>query len=502
MLDWFNGAPYAVKGIGRVDATGAFTSVTVDNPRLYDLVLNLSSASYSKSIASITFAKTGTTGAAHIFAVSLASSTTSVLCNNSQIMLSSYGAGTGLGVQYQWQSSTTSGGPYTDIAGANQLTYTTPALTSNMYYVLKVSCALAGSPSFTNEVAASVSTPTPITITASANGVFCGNGTLTASATGLTGYVWTPSSALQSNTGTTVTSIATANTTFTVTASDVNGCANTASQAITYTAPPAITLTGAPASFCGTGGTTTITATSTGNYIYNWIAFNGAVLSNQTLTSANATVTQTSTIQVSGSDPATGCANVGYASIGVYPLPTATLSTTANGVCPGTSATINSGLSAGNFTVGCISTATNAIPTTANYLVNNGTAVVTQASGNLDDGGWSSIPLGFNFNFFGTSYTTVNVGTNGVLQFGAYNSTALGTYTIGALPSTSYPMGAIYLAANDLNTGTAGTPPTYVRYWTDGVAPNRTFNVEYRVYQYGSTTNIVNLRAICYETIG
>ena len=45
-----------------------------------------------------------------------------------------------------------------------------------------------------------------------------------------------------------------------------------------------------------------------------------------------------------------GCPDyIAVKSIGVYPLPTAVVTTTASGVCAGTSATINSGLSAGNF---------------------------------------------------------------------------------------------------------------------------------------------------------
>jgi hypothetical protein len=159
-------------------------------------------------------------------------------------------------------------------------------------------------------------------------------------------------------------------------------------------------------------------------------------------------------------------------------------------------------LSAGNFSASCITPAPLTIPATATFLVNNGTAVQALASGNLDDGGWSGIPLGFNFDFFGTNYTTLNVGTNGVLQFGAFNGTALADFMIGALPNTVDPLGAIYACANDLQCGAAGTPATYIRYWTEGYAPNRRFVIEYNVFQYGSTTNRVNVQVVLYETLG
>jgi len=97
----------------------------------------------------------------------------------------------------------------------------------------------------------------------------------------------------------------------------------------------------------------------------------------------------------------------------------------------------------------------------------------------LDDGGWGTIPLGFTFNFFGSTYSSINVGTNGVLQFGAYNATALGDFIIGALPNNVDPMGAIYGCANDLHCGYAGAN---VRYWTTGAAPNRKFVINYRYF--------------------
>src|SRR4030095_2714721 len=45
------------------------------------------------------------------------------------------------GATLQWAQSATSGGPYTNIAGATSDSYTTPNLTSTTYYVAKVTCA-------------------------------------------------------------------------------------------------------------------------------------------------------------------------------------------------------------------------------------------------------------------------------------------------------------------------------------------------------------------------
>jgi hypothetical protein len=416
------------------------------------------------------------------------------------------GFSSGSGLTTQWKVSNLSGGPYTNViggTGATASSYTTAALAAGTYYFVAAStCTSSGITTNSNEVTVTVSAAPVVTITPSNGGAFCGSGTLSAS--GATSYAWAPSSALNTATGSSVIFLGSANTTFTITGTDAVGCTAAVTQAITYTAPPAITVTPSTLQFCGTGGTTTLTATSANsNYVYTISSLTAsAVLSNITANTADATVSETSTFFTTANDAGTGCSAFAYTSVGVYPLPTAVLTTSANGVCPGTSATINSGLSAGNFSASCITPAPLTIPATATFLVNNGTAVQALASGNLDDGGWSGIPLGFNFDFFGTNYTTLNVGTNGVLQFGAFNGTALADFMIGALPNTVDPLGAIYACANDLQCGAAGTPATYIRYWTEGYAPNRRFVIEYNVFQYGSTTNRVNVQVVLYETLG
>jgi hypothetical protein len=270
-----------------------------------------------------------------------------------------------IGITNQWQVSSVSGGPYSNVVGgtgATSTTYTTAALTTpgTYYYILASTCTNSSVTSPSSEVIVTVNNLPTIAITATNAGNFCGVGDLTA--TGASTYSWSPASSLLSNTGSTVTSIATSNTTFTATGTDANGCVNTATAAITYTAPPAIAITATTANFCGTGGLSTLTATSTGAYSYVWTALDGATLSASTGNTTDATITQTSAIRVTGTETATGCVEIQNYSIGVYPLPSATVTTSANGVCPGTSATVNSGLSAGNFTAACIAFAPSTAP--------------------------------------------------------------------------------------------------------------------------------------------
>ncbi|WP_181248541.1 GEVED domain-containing protein [Flavobacterium magnum] len=297
-------------------------------------------------------------------------------------------------------------------------------------------------------------------------------------------------------------------TTRTLYVAEDNGSCEGARASVTVTVQP-IVVSATTSTFCGTGATTTLSVTPTDPSItYTWTALTtSASLSATTGNSVDATVSETSEFKVTATTTLGGCSVDAFYSVGVYPLPTATVTTSATGVCPGTSATINSGLSAGNFTAACITPAPKTAPGTVNYLANNGVLTTALTSGTADDGGWGNIPLGFSFNFFGTNYTNVNVGTNAVLQFGTYNATALGDFTIGALPNTVDPLGAIFAGSNDLRvdqTGGAG-PATYVRYWTEGYAPNRRFVIEYNVFQWTSgltSTNRHNVQVIVYETLG
>jgi hypothetical protein len=427
--------------------------------------------------------------------------TAASVCPNGTVTMNATGLTTGfIGITNQWQVSSVSGGPYTNVVGgtgATTATHTTAPITTpgTYYYVLAHTCTNSGVTSLSNEVVVTVNPLPTVTATAANSGNFCGVGSLTAS--GASAYSWSPAASLLSNTGATVTSIATTNTTFTVTGTDANGCVNTATAAITYTAPPAITITASTASFCGTGGNSTLTAASTGNYSYVWEALDGATLSTTTGNTTDATVTQTSAVRVTGTETATGCVEIQNYSIGVYPLPSATVTTTANGVCPGTSATINSGLSAGNFSSQSIPHAPLTAPGYASTLVTGGVATPALSTGSLDDGGWNNIPVGFNFNFFGTNYNTITVGTNGTLFFGGGN---VADFTFTTLPSAAEPFNMVAVLAMDNNL--AGADGGSIKYWTEGYAPNRRFVVSYNSVKEFGDTKYSTSQAVFYETTG
>lgn len=272
-----------------------------------------------------------------------------------------------------------------------------------------------------------------------------------------------------------------------------------------------ITITPSVPNFCGDGGPVTLTASSTiPGVVYTWQSLTpGVTLSGTSGTSTSATIAETSNFKVTGTPNDGGCPSEGFISVGVYELPSATVTTSASGVCPGTSATIGSGLTAGNFTVASIPYSATTAPSNAVTIMNNGTALIPLAGGTMDDGGWSNIPLGFNFNYFGNSFSTISAGTNGLLMFGTPPGFGTGTGELGQFsfsgppyfPNTSNPGNIIALLAADMQMANNTTDGS-IKYWTEGYAPNRTFVIEYKnVYGYFSNPK-ATVQCRLNETIG
>lgn len=435
----------------------------------------------------------------------------SSICAGATKAMSATGFTTGqTGLSTQWQSSTDNV-TFTDIAGATAATYTTPAMAAGTYYYrVNSTCTNTSEVTSSNVLTLTVNALPVIAITAPNAGAFCGAQTL--SATGASTYAWTPANSLSSGSGSSVLFTGTSSVTVNVSGTDANGCVGTSSQAVTYTAPTAITVTSSVPTFCGVGGTSTLTATSGVAYDYSWSVLESGTLSTSTGATTDFTIAQTSSVRVVGTDAVSGCNAYTDYSVGVYPLPSATVTTTASGVCPGTPATINSGLSAGNFSVTSIPYVPFTVPATATTLVQNGTATPALSGGSLDDGGWGNIPIGFNFNFFGTSFNTIAAGTNGLLMFGpvpGYGTAAgqLGQYTFnttgGVFPNVNNPGNVIALMAGD-QYFTGATNTGSIKYWVEGVAPNRRFVILYNnVPRCCSATGLAfTARAILYETLG
>lgn len=126
-------------------------------------------------------------------------------------------------------------------------------------------------------------------------------------------------------------------------------------------------------------------------------------------------------------------------------------------------------------------------------------AAGTTVSGLSDDNVVGALPIGFTFNFFGTDYTNFYIGSNGFITFSS--GMPSGCCSGQNLPNGSNPNNLIAYSWEDLDPGNGGAPTkNWVRYETQGTAPNRILVVDfYRVDHYSSGDN-VTAQIHLYET--
>ena len=274
-------------------------------------------------------------------------------------------------------------------------------------------------------------------------------------------------------------------------------CVSPSRRAITVNVTiPAITKTPANGLICSVGGSVSMDATPLGATSYTWTGGSGLSPTTGATTTATPTVTTAYTLLA---DYGGGCVASVPANVGVIPGVTVAPTASVAAICAGNTVTLNANLSSSGFGVASIPFVFSTIPGTATTLCTNGVQNVALQSGTLDDGGWSTLPIGFTYNYFGNNYTTVNLGTNGVLQFGAYNATDLGDYTYVGLPNATEPANIIAAMASDMDLRTKGT----IKYWTEGISPTRVFIVNWdSMGGYSGTNGYHTMQLKLYETTG
>jgi gliding motility-associated-like protein len=120
----------------------------------------------------------------------------------------------------------------------------------------------------------------------------------------------------------------------------------------------------------------------------------------------------------------------------------------------------------------------------------------------LTDDNWSStIPIGFSFSFYGTSYSNCVIGSNGLISFNTSNAGAYCPYslsTVGSLPNSTFAsaLNSIMLCYQDINPSTVVSPLGGIEYQTIGTAPNRKFIVLYRDINFFNCTGVCNYMAV------
>lgn len=110
-----------------------------------------------------------------------------------------------------------------------------------------------------------------------------------------------------------------------------------------------------------------------------------------------------------------------------------------------------------------------------------------------DDKYAGPFPMGFDFNYYGTTFNQFYVTTNGLIQF--TNPTT--NYSNQCLPSLN---NTLYVFWDDLRTDVSGQPTGKIQYEIQGVTPNRKLIVQWtNQYFYGSNLPMGTFQAILTE---
>jgi uncharacterized protein (DUF427 family) len=126
------------------------------------------------------------------------------------------------------------------------------------------------------------------------------------------------------------------------------------------------------------------------------------------------------------------------------------------------------------------------VPASSTFTALSGGNTLTLNAGNMDDGYYNGVAIGFNFIYNSVSYSTVSISTNGFITLGQ---------TIGNVNSQT----------NDLTNGVSPTSPrpilaplwddlnfyntTDITYLTTGTSPNRVFTIQWLNTRWDYTAN-------------
>ncbi len=142
-------------------------------------------------------------------------------------------AASGASVTYQWYKNTTSsnsGG--TLISGATSSSYTPPSTTVGTLYYYAIATGTCGTATSNSSGAITISTTYPA-VTVSSNVMICSGQSTTLTAGGASTYSWSPTTGLNTTTGSSVVATPALTTTYTVTGTNASGCTGT--NAVTVT---------------------------------------------------------------------------------------------------------------------------------------------------------------------------------------------------------------------------------------------------------------------------
>lgn len=252
--------------------------------------------------------------------------------------------------------------------------------------------------------------------------------------------------------------------TLTVTPGNLCGLGASSSIVISMNGLPTASINYAVSSYCtsAAAATPTITGTAGGTFtaLPVGLTINSSTGQITPLTSSagNYVVTYTFT---------SGCTATATANITINAGPAVTATATPSVVCTGPN---TSQLQA-------------SVPVTGYSLNSIAHTSLTPSAGSTilwnlytDDAVSGSIAMPFTFNYFGSAITNFFVTTNGYIQL--QTGTAV-QFTPQTLPNVAIPNNIVCLAWADLIVDPSSNPGSSVRYFVNGVAPNRILVIDY-----------------------
>jgi len=251
-------------------------------------------------------------------------------CPGNTFDLQLTGHSTGTAFTYQWQESTINGGPYTNIAGATSDMYTTPALSSTMYYVCVVTCTVSGLSATSTQQAATVYPGPVLSFNPAAPELCSGGSPVNVVVSGANTYAWSPGTGLNSTTINNPDANPASTTTYTVIGTSIDGCTSSETVTVTVHPLPTITASATPSNVC-IGSSTTLTASGASTYVWQPMFISGSTVTDSPVTPTTYTVV--------GTD-AFGCTNSQTVSVTVSPSPTVTATADFTSVCGGSPVTL------------------------------------------------------------------------------------------------------------------------------------------------------------------
>ena len=310
-----------VISVGSYTSTTAGTSYTIDVSSHIQDMINNPSTNYGWGIMlqneTNTYAALGLASSNHataayrpmltvVYVPSLTVTPTSAtLCAGGSTTLTVSGAST-----YSWTppSSGLSASTGTSVVATPtaNITYTVTGTTG--------SCATA-----VKTIAVTVNPLPTLSVAPSATPSICNGSSVTFTASGASTYTWTPNTSLTCSVCASPVANPTANTNYTVTGTNSNGCVNT--KAVTLTVNPLPTLTVSPSSPTICKGSS-ITFTASGASTYTWTPNTSLTCSVCPSPAANPTATTNYTVTGTNSN---GCVNTKAVTLTVNPVPSVTV---------------------------------------------------------------------------------------------------------------------------------------------------------------------------------